>query len=200
MARWSSARRLRLGTANRSIPPIPCASGCLRSRHSSKCAGRWRWTAMMPAKRLTPMRKLECRECGNTARVARSWLDVGLPSCPCGGEILPTAPCDLAYIGRITAEDCLDAKGRPGAQWTAICRLNGWEDAIVRRSPGRGGSIGDALARDRREHERRERRTAPAEHCIHPGCPRWVKRGADHCAAGHPQRDGVGSAAAEMPF
>jgi hypothetical protein len=145
------------------------------------------------AKRLTPMRKLACADCGYTVRVARSWLDRGLPTCPCGGEILPTAPCDLAYIGRIGPDDM------PRPQWTAICHENGWEGAIIRTSPGRGGSIGDALARDARDHEIRSRRTAPAEHCIHPGCPRWVKRGADHCAAGHPQHDAA-PPASDMPF
>ena len=73
------------------------------------------------------LRKVQCEECGYTARITRSWLTVGLPGCPCGGELRPTEPADLALCGLIGPEDM------PSPLWTAICRENGWEDSIVRR-------------------------------------------------------------------
>jgi len=35
----------------------------------------------------TRLLKAECPECGYTVRVTRKWLDVGLPTCPCGVEM-----------------------------------------------------------------------------------------------------------------
>jgi hypothetical protein len=35
----------------------------------------------------TRLLKVVCPECGYTVRVTRKWLDVGLPVCPCGGEM-----------------------------------------------------------------------------------------------------------------
>jgi hypothetical protein len=32
--------------------------------------------------------KIECGDCGYTARTTRKWLDVGTPTCPCGGEMV----------------------------------------------------------------------------------------------------------------
>lgn len=42
---------------------------------------------MMP-KQGTRLLKVECPECGYTVRITRKWLDVGLPTCPCGTEML----------------------------------------------------------------------------------------------------------------
>lgn len=35
----------------------------------------------------TRMRKLECPECGYVARTTQKWIEVGLPTCPCGTEM-----------------------------------------------------------------------------------------------------------------
>ena len=35
----------------------------------------------------TRQRKAECPECGYVARISRKWLDIGLPTCPCGTEM-----------------------------------------------------------------------------------------------------------------
>lgn len=124
------------------------------------------------------LRKVACVDCGYVARVARSWMAVGLLGCPCGGELVPESPADLAFIGRISEMDV------PGPLWTAICRENGWE-ASVRRSKGtaammsrRGVSDVVALA---------PRTAAPI--CAFAGCGKFVGRGADRCSAGHGQHE-----------
>jgi hypothetical protein len=38
-------------------------------------------------KQSTRLRKIECPECGYTARVTAKWIDVGLPTCCCGCEM-----------------------------------------------------------------------------------------------------------------
>jgi hypothetical protein len=35
----------------------------------------------------TRMLKIECPECGYTVRTTAKWIEVGLPTCPCGGEM-----------------------------------------------------------------------------------------------------------------
>jgi len=121
----------------------------------------------------TRLRKVACPDCGYTVRMARSWMELGLPVCPCGAEMRPTEPADLAWCGLIGQQDC------PGSLWTAICRENGWEDMIVRR----GNATKTWTAR------RAKMRTARAGHCVYPGCGRWVAEGAERCSAGHAQHD-----------
>ena len=36
----------------------------------------------------TRMKKLECPECGYVVRTTQKWLDVGVPSCPAGDELV----------------------------------------------------------------------------------------------------------------
>jgi hypothetical protein len=38
-------------------------------------------------KQTTRLLKIACDICGYPARVTRQWLDVGVPTCPCGGEM-----------------------------------------------------------------------------------------------------------------
>jgi len=40
-----------------------------------------------PPRQGTRLIKATCGECGYTIRITRKWLDVGNPTCPCGGEI-----------------------------------------------------------------------------------------------------------------
>jgi hypothetical protein len=134
------------------------------------------------------MRKVSCPECGYTVRMARSWMQVGLPRCPCGHSMRPESPADLAFCGMIGQEDC-----RP-AEWTAICRENGRTDAIVRR-----GAAAKAFARRELECGGLQGRRVGAAHCAFAGCGRWIADGADRCSAGHPQHDHAAQAAA-MPF
>src|SRR5579864_7941667 len=118
-------------------------------------------------------RKVSCPECGYTVRMARAWMLRGLPSCPCGAQMRPETPADLALVGLIGPDDM------PAPMWTAICRENGWEDAIERR--GRAAKSWT---------ERRAKlRGAPAAFCVHPGCGKWIADGADRCAAGHAQHE-----------
>lgn len=37
----------------------------------------------------TRQRKLACGRCGYTVRVTRKWIQVGLPTCPCGETLTP---------------------------------------------------------------------------------------------------------------
>ena len=36
----------------------------------------------------TRMHKVECPECGYTVRITQQWIDQGLPTCPCGCEMI----------------------------------------------------------------------------------------------------------------
>lgn len=140
---------------------------------------------MAAAKKPTRLRKVTCESCGYTVRMARSWMAVGLPTCPCGTEMRPTEGADLAYLGLIGQDDV------PAPMWTAICRENGWEDLIVRKG---------AAAKSWTER-RKLIRTERAGHCAYPGCGRWVADGADRCGAGHAQHDHVdGLELAAIPF
>jgi hypothetical protein len=47
----------------------------LRPRHSDA-----------PKKQRTRLLKIQCGHCGWTARASRAWVDVGLPTCVCGGD------------------------------------------------------------------------------------------------------------------
>jgi len=38
-------------------------------------------------KQTTRMIKAECPSCGYTARISQKWVDVGLPTCPCGDTL-----------------------------------------------------------------------------------------------------------------
>jgi hypothetical protein len=134
----------------------------------------------------TRMRKVTCPDCGFTVRMARSWMAVGLPSCPCGHAMRPEAPADLALCGLIGQDDV------SAVLWTAICRENGWEDCIVRK-----GAAYQAWTRSGKD--RLDPRRVGAAHCAYPGCPRWIADGAERCAAGHAQHTHLPVAEA-MPF
>lgn len=123
----------------------------------------------------TRLRKVTCERCGYTVRMARSWMEVGLPVCPCGTEMRPTEGADLAWLGLIGQDDM------PAPMWTQICLENGWEDCIVRK----GNAAKTWSTR------RKQIRTDPAGHCAFPGCGRWIADGADRCGAGHPQHNHV---------
>lgn len=122
------------------------------------------------------LRKVSCDACGYTARIARSWMQVGLPGCPCGGTLEPDSPADRAYAGLIGQDDV------PQTLWTQICRENGWDDCIVRK--------GNAYKQwQRNPASRLDNRRAGAAHCVFAGCGRWVAEGADRCTAGHAQTE-----------
>jgi hypothetical protein len=123
-------------------------------------------------------RKVTCPECGYTVRMARSWMAVGLPTCPCGEQLRPDSPADLAFVGLIDQGDVA------GPVWTAICKENRWDDAIVRR-----GAAAKAYARHLRAAGGVLGRPRGAKHCVFAGCGRWVAAGADRCTAGHEQHD-----------
>ena len=130
------------------------------------------------------IRPMSCPDCGYHCWGTRSWWERGLPSCPCGGQLVPTKPADLAFVGLIGQDDM------PAREWTAICRENGWEDLIVRKgAAAKSWTVRRAAIRTRR-----------ADHCAYPGCGRWVAADADHCSAGHPQHEHVNELAAALPF
>lgn len=118
-------------------------------------------------------RKVECEQCGCIVRMTRGWMaDAGLPVCGCGGRMLPSEASDLAFAGVIGPEDM-----RP-AQWTVICRENGWEDSIQRK-----GAAANAYARRMLEQGGILGRAATKPQCAYPGCGKWTSNGAEHCAA-----------------
>jgi hypothetical protein len=121
--------------------------------------------------RTTRLRKVSCPECGYTVRMARSWMTVGLPSCPCGNPMQPESPADLAWCGLIGPDDM------PLRDWNAICRENGWEIVLNHGQAARRRELTSSPL----EHQR------GAVHCAYPGCGRWIAEGADRCTAGHSQ-------------
>ena len=133
------------------------------------------------AKQSARQRKVCCEACGYTIRVARSWLEVGLPVCPCGQPMRPTAIADLVFLGLMGQDEM------PAREWTAVCRELGWEDLIVRR-----GAAYQAYVRSGKDRigGRDVGRGDPAAHCAHPGCGLWVAAGAVRCGAGHLQDGG----------
>jgi hypothetical protein len=96
----------------------------------------------------------------------------GLPACFCGaGELRPTKPADLAFCGLVGPEDMSQAA------WNKIARAEGW--AIVRNQGQASRRLSESVIGE-----------APIRaHCAFPGCGMWVKAGAEHCSAGHPQAD-----------
>lgn len=131
----------------------------------------------------TRLRKVSCPDCGYTVRMTRSWMLRGFPQCPCGGTLRPEAPADLAYCGLIGPEDM------PLREWNAIARENGWDVVLNHGQATR--------LRGRRSEPTRH--AEHAAHCAYPGCGRWVAADAEHCTAGHAQREGAAQLAA-MPF
>lgn len=115
------------------------------------------------------LRKVSCQECGCTMRVSRSWIaTICRGQCGCGGSFFPELPEDAAYAGLIGEQDMT------GPQWTDICRLNGWEDAI-RRPHGTAARYGYANILVKPARSR-------ADHCEYAGCGSFVKHGETHCA------------------
>lgn len=81
----------------------------------------------------TRLRRVACeRDCGYVARVSRKVLLLGVPTCPCGGRVLPSALEDaelLAEHGLLTAEELAEHP-------EAIAYL----EQLERVDRGRGGS------------------------------------------------------------
>jgi hypothetical protein len=122
-------------------------------------------------------------DCGNRAYQTRGWMARGLLQCPCGGELRPTKPEDLAFIGLVGPEDMSQA------DWNAIARAEGWP--IVRNRGQASRVLSESVIGD-----------APIRaHCVFPGCGRWVKAHADVCSAGHSQAgDSSPELVSEIPF
>jgi hypothetical protein len=117
-------------------------------------------------------RKCQCDQCGYVSRVTRSWMTVHpVQPCACGGQIQPCEPADLAFLGIIGPDDMSQAT------WNAICRQNGWE---ITRNQGQAARTLTAPLIGRRRS---------ADHCVYPGCGRWISDGADECTAGHAQHE-----------
>lgn len=133
-------------------------------------------------------RKVVCDDCGYTLRVTRSWMQQGLPTCACGGRMLPESPADLAWLGIIGIDD-MSAR-----DWTIVCRENGWTDSIVRK-----GNAAKQYENSYRASGGLAGRRAGAAHCAFAGCGRWIAEGAERCTDGHAQRSEVPAVAA-MPF
>lgn len=47
-----------------------------------------------PKKQTARMIKCQCSECGYTARTTKKWLEIGPPSCPLHGAMVPEIPAD----------------------------------------------------------------------------------------------------------
>lgn len=130
----------------------------------------------------TRLRKVECTGCGYVVRMSRSWMAVGLPTCPnpaCdGGQMSCADPGDAVELGYLSLDDL------PRTVRTAICRANGWEDDIIRTS-GRSMHLA----------HRPDLASGPVRglqpQCAEPGCGCYVKTGHTHCG-----RHGE----AEIPF
>lgn len=87
------------------------------------------------------LRKVHCAPasggCGYVIRLSRKMIEIGVPACPnpdCGHHGQPMScanPADAVECGLMSLDDL------PRTVRTQICRDNGWEDQIIRTSPGR---------------------------------------------------------------
>lgn len=95
------------------------------------------------------MRKCECA-CGYVCRVSRRWLAVGLPTCPCGGRLVPEDPDDAAL-----ALTPAELEEHPGVvEYRAVLSSVMHGQAWTGRSSARPAP---EVARERIEKERRDR-------------------------------------------
>jgi hypothetical protein len=120
----------------------------------------------------TRLRRLDCADgCGYTIRLSRKWLDVGLPSCPCGGLLVPAAIED--------ADRALERGHLTVAQYDSIPEVAELHHHLAGIAHGRSGSkdagTNLALAHDRlyrsRASEAYARRLAALEPHRFGGAP-----------------------------
>jgi hypothetical protein len=108
-----------------------------------------------------------CDGCGYRAYTTRAWMLRGLLTCPCGGELRPTKPADLAFCGLVTSADMTQAA------WNAICRENGWPLVLNQGQASRRLSEPVIHA-------------AGKPQCSYAGCGRWTGAGAEYCHEHNP--------------
>jgi hypothetical protein len=90
----------------------------------------------------TRLRRLDCADgCGYTIRLSRRWMDAGLPSCPCGGLLVPAAIED--------ADRALEHGHLTVAQYDSIPEVAELHHHLAGIAHGRSGSkdAGTSLAR-----------------------------------------------------
>jgi hypothetical protein len=107
--------------------------------------GRASPSPMRGTPKTTRLRRLDCADgCGYTIRLSRKWLDVGLPSCPCGGLLVPAAIED--------ADRALERGHLTAAQYDSIPEVAELHHHIAGIAHGRSGSkdAGTSLARTAR--------------------------------------------------
>lgn len=57
--------------------------------------------------------KVECPDCGYTARVTQKWIARGLPTCPCGSNIRPEDDSQVQAVGSEESENSPKSTSRP---------------------------------------------------------------------------------------
>jgi hypothetical protein len=138
----------------------------------------------------TRLRRLDCADgCGYTVRLSRKWLDVGLPSCPCGGLLVPAAIED--------ADRVLECGHLTAAQYDAIPEVAELHHHLAGIAHGRAGSkdAGTSLARTA---QGRKSDTALAHDRLYRS--RASEAYARRLAALEPHRFGGAPSTDDMPF
>jgi hypothetical protein len=157
--------------------------------------------------RTTRNRKLECEGCGYVVRASRTMIRRGLPTCPCGARLVPSALEDalLAHeCGHLTREE-LDAHPEAleyAAAWSDVVHGRTGYDKSIRAKPleerGRHSKRTGAPLQDERS---REARMAPDELAMHRVAKaRTATAYAARLAALEPHRFGGAPTTDDIPF
>lgn len=81
-----------MGLEGKATATVAGAAFAEWARMLDKQVGRYPHVALVPIatekKQTTRMLKLEAGCCGYVVRTTQKWIDTGLPSCPCGNEML----------------------------------------------------------------------------------------------------------------
>lgn len=77
----------------------------------------------------TRMRKVACPVCGYTVRMARKWIAVGMPTCPCGATMAPEDIEDAAVNDELlyAHPDFRDHGRRETARANREAKRSGWK-------------------------------------------------------------------------
>jgi hypothetical protein len=138
----------------------------------------------------TRLRRLDCADgCGYTIRLSRRWMDAGLPSCPCGGLLVPAAIED--------ADRALERGHLTVAEYNAIPEVAELHHHLASIAQGRSGSkdAGTELARTAKG---RQSDTALAHDRLYKA--RAAEAYARRLAALEPHRFGGAPSTDDMPF
>lgn len=157
--------------------------------------------------RTTRNRKLECEGCGYVVRASRTMIRRGLPTCPCGGQLVPATLEDatLAHECGHLSREGLDAHPEAleyAAAWSDVVHGRTGYDKSLRAKPlEERGRFSARTGRPLQDERSREARMTPDELAMHRVAKdRTARAFAARLAALEPHRFGGAPSTDEIPF